>query len=62
VQRNRAKRRLREVLRRFEGRLSRHGDIVLVARPLAGTARFDEIVGEMEALCRVGHLLDEGPP
>lgn len=62
VQRNRAKRRLREALRKLEGRLSRQGDIVLVARPPAGTARFDDIVNEIEVLCRVGHLLDEGAP
>ncbi len=60
VARNRAKRRLREALRTLEGRLSRQGDIVLVARPAAGTARFSEVVEEMEALCRVGRLLDEG--
>jgi ribonuclease P protein component len=60
VARNRAKRRLREALRKLEGRLSRQGDLVLVARPLAGTARFSEIVEEMETLCRVGRLLDEG--
>lgn len=60
VARNRAKRRLREALRRLEGCLSRQGEIVLVARPLAGTARFSEIMEELEALCRAGHLLREG--
>ncbi len=59
VARNRAKRRLREALRTLEARLIRRGEIVLVARPLAGTARFSEIVEEMEALCRVGQLLNE---
>jgi ribonuclease P protein component len=60
VARNRAKRRLREALRRLEGCLSCQGEIVLVARPLAGTARFSEVVEELEALCRAGHLLCEG--
>ena len=60
VARNRAKRRLREALRRLEACLSRQGEIVLVARPLAGTARFSDIVEELEALCRAGHLLREG--
>lgn len=60
VARNRAKRRLREALRRLEGHLSHQGDIVLVARPLAGTARFSEIVEELEALCRAGRLLNKG--
>ncbi len=59
VARNRAKRRLREALRKLETRLCRDGEIVLVARPLAGTARFADIVDEMEALCRAGQLLDE---
>lgn len=59
VARNRAKRRLREALRKLETRLSRQGEIVLVARRLAGTARFSDIVDEMEALCRAGQLLDE---
>ncbi len=57
VVRNRAKRRLREALRRLEGRLSARGDVVLVARPPAGTVRFSALVSEMEALCEAGSLL-----
>jgi len=57
VSRNRAKRRLREAFRRLEGRLGDRGDIVLVARPQALTARFAEIVSEVEALCGAGGVL-----
>ena len=62
VVRNRAKRRLREAFRRLEGRLRDQGEIVLVARPQVLTARFDEIVAEIEALCAAGQILAaEGP-
>ena len=60
VARNRAKRRLREAFRRLEGRLRDRGDIVLVARPLALTVPFEEIVLELEVLCRTGGVLAEG--
>ena len=60
VARNRAKRRLREALRRLEGRLRDRGDIVLVARQQALTAPFVEIVSEIEALCGAGGVLAEG--
>jgi ribonuclease P protein component len=57
VVRNRAKRRLREAFRRIEGRLRPTGDIVLVARSGASSARFTEIMREMETLCAAGRLL-----
>ena len=60
VARNRAKRRLREALRRLESRLRDRGDIVLVARQQALTAPFVEIVSEIEALCDAGGVLAEG--
>lgn len=61
VARNRAKRRLREALRRFAGRLRDRGDLVLVARPQALTAPFNVVVSEVEALLAAGHMLVEGP-
>jgi ribonuclease P protein component len=57
VRRNRARRRLREALRRLEHRLCDRGDIVLVARSQAGTAPFADLVAEMESLCAAGRLL-----
>lgn len=60
VARNRAKRRLREALRRLEGRLRDRGDLVLVARPPVLTAPFEVIVSEVEAFCAAGHMLAEG--
>ncbi len=62
VARNRAKRRLREAFRRLEGRLSDHGDLVLVARAPALTASFDSIVSEVEELCAAGRMLVGGSP
>jgi ribonuclease P protein component len=62
VARNRAKRRLREAVRRLEGRLRDHGDLVLVARAPALTAPFDAIVSEMEQLCAAGQMLLGGSP
>ena len=62
VNRNRAKRRLREAFRRLERRIRTHGDLVLVARPPVLTAPFDAIVSEMEALCAAGHMLAGGSP
>jgi ribonuclease P protein component len=59
VQRNRAKRRLREAFRRLQGRLSNQGDVVLAARSKALSASFPEIVTEMEALCAAGRLMRE---
>ncbi len=60
VRRNRAKRRLREALRQLEGRLCAPGDLVLVARPPAGTAPFGALVAEMTSLCAAGRLLRGG--
>ncbi len=60
VARNRAKRRLREALRRLERRLRDHGDLVLVARSPVLTAPFDAIISEMEALCAAAKMLAEG--
>lgn len=60
VRRNRAKRRLREALRRLEGRLCAPGDLVLVARPPAGTAPFAALVAETASLCAAGRLLRGG--
>jgi len=57
VQRNRAKRRLREAFRRLAGRLSGRGDVILTARPRALDAAFSEIVSEMERLCVAGRLM-----
>ena len=57
VERNRAKRRLREAFRLLRGRLSGQGDVVLAARPRILSAAFPEIVAEMEALCAVGRLM-----
>ncbi len=59
VARNRAKRRLREALRKLEDRLCPRGDIVVVARSRAGTTPFPDIVAEMESLCVAGRLLCE---
>jgi len=59
VQRNRAKRRLREAFRRLKGRLSDQGDVVMAARSKALSASFSEIVTEMEALCAAGRLMRE---
>jgi ribonuclease P protein component len=56
VARNRAKRRLREAFRRLRSRLRDQGDVVLVARPQALAAPFDEVVSEMEKLCIAGGL------
>jgi len=57
VRRNRAKRRLREALRRLKGRLSGRGEVVVAARSRALDSRFPEIVAEMERLCGAGQLL-----
>ncbi|GEM_PF-615583 len=57
VPRNRARRRLREALRRLEGRLCPHGDIVVVARAQAVTAPFAELVAEVESMCAAGRVL-----
>lgn len=58
VVRNRARRRLREAVRRVEDRLCPRGDLVVVARSRAGTAPFSEIVAEVESVCAAGRLLD----
>jgi ribonuclease P protein component len=60
VARNRAKRRLREALRRLVGRLRDQGDLVLVARPPALTAPFDVVLSELETLLAAGDMLAEG--
>jgi RNase P protein component len=45
---------LREAFRRLRSRLRDQGDVVLVARPQALAAPFDELVSEMEKLCIAG--------
>jgi ribonuclease P protein component len=62
VARNRAKRRVREALRRVESRLCAQGDVVVVAKPRARVAPFAEMVAEMEALCAASRLLCENKP
>jgi ribonuclease P protein component len=62
VARNRAKRRVREALRRLEGRLRDQGDLVLVARAPALTVPFDAIVAEVERLCAASQMLLGGSP
>jgi ribonuclease P protein component len=62
VLRNRAKRRLREALKRLAGRVRDRGELVLVARSPILTAKFDYLVSELERLCGAAGLLDEREP
>ncbi len=56
VQRNRAKRRLRELIRAVP--LRRDVDLVLVARPRCVDAPFDELGAELIELCGSLEVLD----
>jgi ribonuclease P protein component len=61
VQRNRAKRRLREALRSFIPRTISGRDVVLVARPALNEAKWsDVLVATVTLLTRAG-LLEEEP-
>lgn len=62
VERNRVKRRLREVLRRFGGLLPAGYDMVLSARASAREAPFGELVRDVESvLGRLGIRRGGGP-
>lgn len=62
VTRNRAKRRVRESLRRLHPCLPRGWDLVFIVRPRAAHARFDEIdAAARELLSRLGLLEAEQP-
>ena len=59
VERNRAKRRLREVYRLNRQRLRPGYDVVLVARRAIGSAPWGELVAELMALAKRARLLKE---
>ncbi len=57
VQRNRAKRLLREAFRAVKDRLRNVHDMVLVAQPGTASARLDEVRGELESLLQRARIL-----
>jgi len=52
VQRNRVRRRLRELIRERLGRIGPGWDLLLIARPAAATASFGELGEALDALLR----------
>ncbi len=59
VRRNRAKRRLREALRRFIPRIASGQDVVLIARPALNDASWSEVLNALATLLEHAGLLEE---
>jgi ribonuclease P protein component len=58
VQRNRARRRLREAWRALAGRMSDGFDVVVAARQEIRGAKMHDLVAEMEALLKAGGVVE----
>lgn len=56
VQRNRVRRRLRELIRERLGRIGPGWDLLLIARPAAGDASYAELGAAMDALLRRSNI------
>ena len=55
VERNRVKRRLREIVRRMLAEMPSGGDVILTAKPSAAQATYGDLAAEMQALfARIG--------
>ena len=50
VQRNRVKRRLREIVRRLLGEMLAGGDVIITAKPSAALATFDDLAADLQVL------------
>jgi ribonuclease P protein component len=61
VQRNRAKRRLREALRSYMHRTVSGRDIVLIARPALNEAKWSDVLNATATLLTRAGLLEEEP-
>lgn len=59
VRRNRAKRRLREALRRFMPRIASGQDIVLIARPALNEAKWSDVLNALATLLEHAGLFEE---
>ncbi|HEY43160.1 MAG TPA: ribonuclease P protein component [Anaerolineae bacterium] len=59
VRRNRAKRRLREALRRYMPRMVSGRDIVLIARPALNEAEWSDVLNAVATLLKRAGLLEE---
>ena len=59
VRRNRAKRRLREALRRFMPRITGGQDVVLIARPALNEAQWSDVLNALATLMEHAGLLEE---
>ena len=61
VERNRVRRRLREVYRLNEGKLEKQWDMILLARRGAAAAKFVQLEKKFLSLCRKAGILKEDP-
>lgn len=61
VRRNRAKRRLREALRRYMPRVASGQDVVLIARPALNGAEWTDVLNTLETLLRRAGLFEDKP-
>lgn len=59
VRRNRAKRRLREALRRYMLRVAPGQDVVLIARPALNNAEWTDVLNTLETLLRRAGLIED---
>jgi ribonuclease P protein component len=58
VERNRVRRRLREVLRMVSPRVSTGWDVLVVARPASAAASYDELARAAERLLRTSGIME----